>query len=125
MHFTIKSFSLFIIVIFYVLAGLNHFINPSFYLPLLPNYIPYHAFIVPFSGALEILLGLGLIFKISRHHAAYAIIAMLVAFIPSHVYFIEIGGCIDGGLCAPAWVGWVRLLIIHPLLLAWAWYHRK
>jgi hypothetical protein len=25
----------------------------------------------------------------------------------------------------PAWVAWVRLLLIHPLLIGWAWFVRK
>ena len=73
------------------------------------------------AGVIEILLGIGLIFSQTRKLAAFGIMAMLVAFIPSHWYFIQIGGCIPDGLCAPLWIGWVRLLIIHPLLLYWAW----
>ena len=122
---TKRSISLIIIVIFYITAGLNHFRDPNFYLSLIPSYIPYPNFIVTFSGLLEVIFGLGLAFQITRRYAAYAVVAMLIAFIPSHIYFIEIGCCIENGLCTPIWVGWVRLLVIHPILLIWAWYHRQ
>jgi uncharacterized membrane protein len=62
--------------------------------------------------------------SLTRKWAAYGIIAMLIAFIPSHIYFIQINSC-AGQLCVPTWLGWARLLLIHPLLLFWAWSNRK
>lgn len=106
---------------FYLLAGINHFIDPSFYLPLIPEYFMFPEAINYLSGGIEILLAVGLLFPASRKVSSYAIIAMLVAFIPSHIYFINQGSCIDGGLCVPEWIGWGRLLVIHPLLIWWAW----
>ena len=121
----IKRISFVILVGFYVLAGLNHFRDPGFYLPLIPDYLPNKEGINFLSGLLEILFGIGLVPRPSRKWAVYAIIAMLLAFVPSHIYFIEINGCVEGGLCAPIWIAWVRLIVVHPLLIAWAWYHRK
>lgn len=110
---------------FYVFAGVNHFINPTFYLPLIPPYFVYPELINGVAGFAEILLGLGLLSKKTRFAASYFIIVMLGVFIFSHVYFIQLGGCIGDGLCVPVWVGWVRLIVIHPLLMIWAWYNRK
>ncbi len=111
--------------VFYVMAGVNHFRNPSFYEGLIPPYFAWNAFIIAFSGFLEILLGVGLLFPITRKWAAYGIVLLLIAFIPSHIYFIQIGSCIPNGLCVPAWVGWFRLIFIHPILVIWAWSGRK
>lgn len=110
---------------FYLFAGANHFISPEFYDGLIPPYIPNHHFVNLLSGAIEIGLAIGLVIPKTRKISAILIIAMLVAFIPSHVYFIQIGGCIADGLCAPLWVGWMRLIVIHPLLIWWAWSARK
>ena len=110
---------------FYLFAGANHFINPDFYLPLIPEYFPSPATINVLSGVAELLLGLGLLVEKTRKISAYLIIAMLVAFIPSHVYFIEIGSCIEDGLCVPEWIGFIRLIVIHPLLIWWAWSNRE
>jgi uncharacterized membrane protein len=106
---------------FYLIAGLNHFINPTFYLPLIPPFFPFPEIINWLSGIFEIVLALGIIFSNSRKIASFGIIAILIAFIPSHVYFIQIGSCIDDGLCVAPWIGWFRLIIIHPFLLFWAW----
>ena len=81
--------------------------------------------IVTTAGIAEIILGLLLIFTSTRKFAAYGIFAMLITFIPAHVYFIQIGSCIPNGLCVPQWLGWVRLIVLHPLLIAWAAWYRK
>ncbi len=116
-----RKISLFIQSFFYLAAVLNHFLNPGFYLGVIPEYIPAHPTVNLVAGISEILLGIGLLVSWTRKVSVYAIIFMLIAFIPSHVYFIQIGGCVEEGLCAPEWVGWVRLIIIHPLLILWAW----
>lgn len=106
--------------LFYALAGINHFINPGFYLGLIPDYLPFPSTINVISGLAEITLGIGILFSASRKFAGNLIIAMLIAFIPAHVYFIQIGSCVEGGLCIPEWVSWLRLVVIHPILMWWA-----
>ena len=120
-----KKLSLWAQAVFYLVGGINHFVNPHFYLDLIPRYLVYFDEINILAGVVEIVFGLGLIYKPSRYYAAIGIILMLLAFIPSHVYFIQLGGCVEGGLCAPEWVGWLRLLLIHPILIFWAWSARK
>ena len=110
-----------LLIAFYFLAGLNHFINPAFYTPLIPPYLGDEALINNLAGIAEIGLGLLVIPVKTRKWAVYGIMAMLLAFLPSHLYFIEIGGCVQTGLCVPAWVAWVRLILVHPLLMLWAW----
>ena len=121
----LKRLSLYLIIGFYLFAGVNHFRDPDFYYPLIPPYFKYIYEINLLSGFIEVLLGLGLSFKSTRKWSAIGIIAMLLAFIPAHTYFIELGGCLSESLCVPAWVAWVRLIVVHPLLIAWAWWHRK
>lgn len=125
MGISIKALSLYLQAGFYTLAGVNHFVNPGFYLPLIPDYLPFTDLINTLSGLVEIALGLGLIFITTRRIAALGIAAMLIAFIPSHVFFIQLGSCVDGGLCVPEWLGWARLIVIHPLLILWALVHRR
>lgn len=121
----LKYISLRILCFFFIIAGINHFVNPGFYYPLIPKYLPFPNIINIFSGILEVVLGITLVFNRSKKYAAYGIIAMLIAFIPSHIYFIEIGGCVSSGLCIPVWLAWIRLIIIHPLLILWVWWHRN
>lgn len=119
------QFLRYLLIGFYLFAGSYHFVNPDFYYDLIPDYLPYPKFINYASGVLEILLALGVIFPKTRLIAVKGIILLLLLFIPSHVYFIQIGSCIENGLCVPEWLGWVRLVVIHPLLILWAWVIRK
>ena len=105
---------------FYLAAGVNHFIAPDFYLPLIPPFFSQPELINTLAGIAEILLGLGILYFPTRKRASLGVVILLVAFIPSHVYFIQIGSCVEGGLCVPELVGWLRLLIIHPVLIFWS-----
>lgn len=121
----LKKPSLYLMAFLYLLAGINHFVSPESYLPLIPNYLPNPNLINILAGIAEIILSIGLLIPKTRKIASWGVILMLVAFIPSHVYFVQIGSCIEGGICTPQWVGWVRLIVIHPILLAWAWIYTK
>jgi uncharacterized membrane protein len=110
---------------FYASAGINHFLNPGFYYPLIPPYLPWPVAINYAAGIAEVVFAVLLWLPATRRWAAYGIVAMLVAFIPSHWYMIELGGCAPGSLCVPLWVVHVRLWVVHPLLALWAWAHRK
>ena len=120
-----KRILLYLQAAFYVFAGTNHFRNPYFYDGLIPSYLPWRSLINTVAGVAEIILGMGLFFPATRKRAAAGIIAMLLAFVPAHIYFIQIGSCIPGELCVPQWLGWVRLVVIHPVLILWAWWCRK
>ena len=74
--------------VLYVLAGINHFRNPDFYLKIMPNYIPLHSELVVLSGICEIILGILLLFNKTRNVAGWLIIAMLIAFMPVHIQMI-------------------------------------
>ena len=121
----IKKMNLYGLAGFFFLAGCYHFINPGFYYPLIPPYLPYPVAINVLSGVLEVALSIALLLPRFRFHSTTGLIILLILFIPSHVYFIQIGGCIDQGLCVPLWVAWVRLIVIHPLLIGWIWMNRS
>ena len=114
-----------ILIGFYLFAGSYHFINPEFYSDLIPDYLPFHSAINYLSGFLEIVLGIGVAFPKTRMFAAKGIIVLLILFIPSHVDFILKGSCVESAFCVSPWIAWIRLLIIHPLLMFWAWSIRK
>ena len=106
--------------VFYILGGINHFINPGFYLPLIPDYFPKPSLLNILSGAGEVLAGIAVLLPSTRKLGCNAILLLLIAFLPAHIYFIQKGGCLSDSLCVPVWVAWVRLLVVHPVLIYWA-----
>lgn len=117
----ISLLAVYLLAVFYLLAGANHFINPDFYLPLIPDYFPNPAFLNYASGVGEMLAGAAVVFPATRKAGCYGVLFLLIAFLPAHIYLIQKGGCLSDSFCVPGWVAWARLLLIHPLLLYWAY----
>lgn len=72
-------------VLLYVAAGINHFVNTKMYVNIMPSYIPWHLQLVYISGICEILFGLLLIPFATRRVAAWLIIALLIAVFPANI----------------------------------------
>jgi uncharacterized membrane protein len=110
----------------YLGAGINHFVHPASYVAMIPPYFPQPTAINIGVGIIEMVLGLLLlIWKKGRRYVVMALIVLLVAFIPAHIYHIQMLGNIPGcDLVLPVWGTWVRLFL-QGLLIAWAWSARK
>jgi uncharacterized membrane protein len=120
-----RSLSLIAMALLYIVAGINHFWHPATYIRIIPDYFPAKDVLNLLAGVAEIALGILLFPTASRRWAALLIIAMLVVFLPVHIWMIQKGGCAFGPRCIPDWLLWVRLLIGQPLLILWAWSNRK
>ena len=82
----IKTLSIIIMSLFYIMAGTNHFINPDWYVRIVPPILPFKTAIVYISGILEIILGTLLIFPKTRFIASWGLILLLVAVYPANIY---------------------------------------
>ena len=115
----------FALIAFLAIAGSYHFIDPSFYYPLIPDYLPFHKTLNYSLGTLELIIAILYVFKRTRQLGLGIYGILLLLFIPSHMHFIKLGACIPEGLCTPIWLAWVRLIVIHPLLFWWAFVAAK
>ena len=85
----IKSFLIIISSIFYVIVGIKHFIEPEYFLSIVPPYLPYHLELVYISGLFEILFGLLILFPKYRYYGAIGLILLLVAVFPANIYLAQ------------------------------------
>tara|TARA_Y100000768_G_scaffold239274_1_gene181172 strand:- start:667 stop:1041 length:375 start_codon:yes stop_codon:yes gene_type:complete len=85
----IKSFLIIISSIFYVIVGIKHFIEPEYFLSIVPPYLPYHFELVYISGLFEILFGLLILFPKYRYYGAIGLILLLVAVFPANIYLAQ------------------------------------
>jgi len=108
---------LYLMGLLYVLAGVNHFVSPKFYLKIMPPYLPYHEFLVAASGLAEIVLGVMLFIPATRSWAAWGIILLLIAVFPANLYMAYAPEFQE----MSPWFRWCRLPI--QLLLIW-WAYR-
>ena len=85
----IKLITIYFMSISYTYVGVRHFIDPDFFLAIMPNYLPYHLEFVYLSGIAEITFGILLLFKKTRTYAAYGLIILLVCVFPANIHLVE------------------------------------
>jgi uncharacterized membrane protein len=106
---------------FFVLAGLYHFVNPHYYLTIMPPYLPWHLFLVYLSGFFEIVLGVMLMMTKLVRIAAWGMIALLVAVFPANLHMAAHTELYPDIHPIALWVR----LPLQAVLAAWAyWYTR-
>jgi uncharacterized membrane protein len=76
---------LYLQIIFYCLAGVNHFWHASNYQQILPPWLPLQYPVVYFTGICEIFFGLLLIPKGTRKAAAWLITLLLIGIFPANI----------------------------------------
>lgn len=118
---TLKKVSQYVLAIFFVLAGVNHFVNTPMYLKIMPPYLPWHLFLVDLSGFFEIALGVLVLVPRLTRVAAWGLIALLIAVFPANLHMALHTDLYPG---IPAAALWARLPL-QAVLMAWAyWYTR-
>ena len=121
----IKFFMRHLLGVFFVFAGINHFLKPDMYVALMPPFLPAPLFLVYASGVAEIVSGALLFIPRFARLGAWGVFATLIAVYPANIYHAVVGGISDPALpetfANPA-MAWGRLPI-QFVLLAWAWWH--
>lgn len=104
---------------FFVVAGVNHFVNPAFYLKIMPPYLPWHLPLVYASGVAETALGLLLLTRKFTRAAAWGLVALLVAVFPANVHMALNHGLYPEYSVAALWLR----LPLQLVLIAWAYWY--
>lgn len=110
---------LYLMASMYIIAGIIHFIKPRMYERIMPRYLPAHRALVYLSGAVEIILGIGLLFEETRALAIYGIIIMLCFFLLVHFYMLSSK---KAGAGIPQWALVLRIPL-QFFLMYWAWFY--
>jgi uncharacterized membrane protein len=108
-----------ILAVFFVAAGLNHFREPAVYEGMMPPSLPWHAALIAVSGACEVLGGIGIIMPSTRRAAGWWLIALLVAIFPANLH-VALMGRMPGFSFSPM-VLWLRLPFQAVFIAAVAW----
>ena len=81
--------SLVLMILFYLYAGIEMFINPSFFIKITPKWVPYPQKINIIVGLAEMFLALGMISDV-RPFSAKGIIILILVF-PANIYHLRKG----------------------------------
>lgn len=107
---------LYLLALLFTAGGVNHFLNTDFYLRMMPRPFPYPYVVVLFTGVIETILGIALLFPLTRKWAAWGIIVTLFAVFPANVSMALHPELWD----IPLWMLYVRLPL-QFLLVWWAY----
>ena len=73
----------------YTYVGIRHFIDPDFFLAIMPNYLTFHLELVYLSGLAEVILGLMLLSKKTRKTGAIGLIILLILVFPANIHLVK------------------------------------
>lgn len=117
----IKYISILIMSLFYFGAGINHFLNPEWYVRITPPILPFKTAIVYISGLFELIFGVLLVFPKTRFIASWGIIVLLLVIFPANIYVaLTQGEAMD---TTPI-LAWTRLPF-QFVFIALAYWHSK
>jgi len=112
-----------LLTVFMVAAGMNHFLSPEPYVAMMPGALPAPWALVYISGVAEIAGGLGLILPATRRAAAWGLIALFVAVLPANIN-MAVNELPLGTMHVPTWALWARLPL-QLVLIAWAYWFTR
>ena len=81
----ITKLLIYVYVVFFISAGLNHFLNPQFYDAIVPDFIPFPRLVHQITGVIEIILPLFLLTRF-RKEAALLMMIFLVLLYGANLY---------------------------------------
>jgi uncharacterized membrane protein len=110
--------SLYLLALFFTVAGAYHFINPALYLSMMPPWLPFPSALNLISGAAEIIGGIAILFPKTRKPAAYGLILLLLAVFPANIHLALNGW---PGMDFPRWTLFLRLPF-QLLFIAWVFH---
>ncbi len=117
----IKAVLKYVLALFFVLAGLNHFRDPGFYVSMIPPLLPFPLFLVYLSGFFEFGLGVALLIPRFSRLAGWGLMALLVAVYPANIYMAVNHELFPAFSAAGLWIR----LPFQVVFVVWAyWYTR-
>ena len=108
-----------IFALFFVVAGIAHFVFPDAYTRIVPPFLPQPKVLVLVSGIAEIAGGIGLLVPNARRMAAFGLVVLLIAVFPANIY-MAVAHVPSTGWAGKSWIQWLRLPLQAPLIW-WAW----
>ena len=99
----VKLISVYVMGIFYIIVGIKHFQDPSWFVQIVPPILPYKYELVYISGFFEVLLGILLMIPRFQSIAAKGLIALLICVYPANIYLAQTNGVALGISPLIAW----------------------
>ncbi len=119
----VRKFFKFLLAAMMITVGIKHFMDPTPFVKIVPDYLPWHLELVYLSGFFEALGGLGLLIPGLSRYAAWGLVALYVSVFPANVN-MTIHHLPFGDTPTPEWALWLRLPL-QLVLIWWAYCYTK
>ena len=103
MRTDLKFITILIMSCFYMNVGVKHFVEPEWFLQIMPPNFPHHYQAVYWSGFFELLFGFLLINPKTRFIAGWGIIFVMITVFPANLYLAVNDGAVMGISKELAW----------------------
>lgn len=84
-----RQLSLYTLSFLFFSAGVYHFVDPDYFLKVMPPYLPVPHILNWIAGAAEMVFAVGLLFNKTRRLSAWGLIALLIAVFPANIYMYQ------------------------------------
>jgi uncharacterized membrane protein len=91
--------------LFFVVAGIAHFVFPDAYARIVPPLLPQPKVLVVVSGIAEIAGGIGILVSKTRRMAAFGLVILLIVVFPANIY-MAVSHVPFAGLAGKSWLQW-------------------
>ena len=81
-----KPLTIYVMSIMYVFIGIRHFLDPQYFLHIVPPQLPFKLFLVYLTGVIEVVGGAAILSPKSRKVGAYLLMFLLVSVFPANIY---------------------------------------
>ncbi len=85
----ITKLLIYVYVVFFIVAGVNHFLNPQFYDAIVPDFIPFPRLVHQITGVIEIILPLFLLTRFRKEAALLMIIFLVILYVANLYVWIN------------------------------------
>ena len=85
----ITKLLIYVYVVFFISAGVNHFLNPQFYDAIVPDFIPFPRLVHQITGVIEIILPLFLLTRFRKEAALLMIIFLVILYVANLYVWIN------------------------------------
>ena len=81
-----KLLTIYVMSFMYIFIGIRHFLDPQYFLHIVPPQLPFKLFLVYLTGVIEVVGGAAILSPKSRKVGAYLLIFLLVSVFPANIY---------------------------------------
>ena len=119
-----KLFTIYVMSIMYVFIGIRHFIDPQYFLDIVPPQLPSKLFLVYLTGLIEVVGGAAILAQKTRKAGAYLLIFLLISVFPANIY-LYLSETPQNLLGISKTDALIRMPFQIPLILLAFWHSKK